>query len=823
MTGDVLVGKFAPKIKYMKYISLMIICLMTFQTHAQTTQTVRGTITDSDSKTPLLGVSVSILNIQPVKGTTTNEKGAFTLSGIPLGRIALKLSYVGYKEVVIPNIVVDAGKEVVLDLTMQELTNRLNEAVVKSTQVKGEAGNEMALVSSRSISIEETKRYAGGFNDPARILSNFAGVTNSGNGNNEVIVRGNSPKYVQWRLEGIEMTNPNHFADQNAIAGGISGLNNNLLATSDFYTGAFAPEYGDALSGVYDLKLRNGNNRKYESIIGIGILGTELTFEGPFSKKYDGSFLANYRYSSLGLITKAGIIDFEVGIPQFQDGAFKLNLPTKKFGHFSIFSLNGWSSIVADDVNPASFPAPGNEQASETVRRDYRKTSYFTNIGLNHAFPLNTHSAINTSLSYATNGIEEKVLEWNRKKVKDANGKLLRDSVWNRREIYNSKLDNGAIRMAVTYNNKIDARNRVQVGTRMAYQFFSYKQQLWEEGSKKTLSDFSEGIAVWRNFISWKHRINERITLVGGLHNTNVLYNNKHTLEPRLSASWNANANNAFTLGYGSHSNVETTHNYFASVLQADSSYSRPNKNLDVLKAHHFVAGYTFRISENLRLKTEVYYQYLYNLPVENNTKSSYATINEGVNFRYVELVNKGTGENYGLELTLERFFARNYYFLINGAVYQSKYRAMDKVMRSTAYDDQFLVNVLGGKELAGLGKSKNQVFGMNGTLFLGGGKTYLPLFRDANGLAGLNPETNSYYDERRAFERRLDPVFRLTVSFSYKWNKAKTTHELFVNLDNITNNTSRIGEFYDEVRTNRVSYQKQVGFFPNVMYRIYL
>lgn len=807
----------------MKHISLIFIYLITCHVYGQGTQTIRGTITDADSKTPLIGVSVSIPNTQPVQGAVTDVSGVFVLSRVPLGRISLKLNYLGYKEIMIPNIVVDAGKEVVLELTMQELTNRLNEAVVKASLVKGEAGNEMALVSSRSISIEETKRYAGGFNDPARILSNFAGVTNSGNGNNEVIVRGNSPKYVQWRLEGIEITNPNHFADQNAIAGGISGLNNNLLATSDFYTGAFAPEYGDALSGVYDLKLRSGNNRKYESIIGVGILGTELTLEGPFSKKYDGSFLANYRYSSLGLITQTGIIDFEVGIPQFQDGAFKFNLPTKKWGHFSLFSLNGWSAIVADDVNPASFPAPGNEQANESFRRDYRKTTYFTNIGLNHVFPLNLHSTINTSVSYATNGIAEKVQEWNRKKIFDSAGKLLQDSVWNKKEIYHSNLDNGALRAAITYNNKVNARNRIQIGTRLAHQFFSYKQQLVEKGDLKTFTDFNEGIIVWRNFVSLKHRINEDLTVVTGLHNTNVLYNNKHTLEPRISASWSVNPANTLTLGYGSHSNVETTHNYFASVKQPDGTYQQPNKKLDVLKAHHVVAGYMLRLSENLRLKTEVYYQYLYNLPVENNPKGSYATINEGVDFRYVELVNKGTGKNYGIELTLERFFAKGYYFLINGTIFRSQYKGLDNVTRSTAYDDQFLINMLGGKEFGKLGKNKNQTLALNGTLFLGGGKTFVPLYRDAVGMAVFNRETGSYYDDAQAFDKRLDPVFRLTLSVSYKWNKPKTTHELFVNLDNVTNNTSRLSEYYDEARTNKVSYLKQVGFFPNIMYRIYL
>ncbi|RYF74091.1 MAG: carboxypeptidase-like regulatory domain-containing protein, partial [Cytophagaceae bacterium] len=260
-------------------------------------QTVRGTVVDSDSQLPLIGATVLVTGSKPLVGTTTDVNGNFKLTSVPTGRITLLLSYLGYEPKAIPDIVVNSGKEVVLTLSMQESTQKLAAVVVTANQAKGQALNEMALISARSISPEETSRYAGGFNDPSLIMSNFAGVANNPNGNNDIIVRGNSPKYVQWRLEGVQITNPNHFADQGAIGGGLSTLNNNILATSDFYTGAFAPEYGDVLSGVYDVKLRTGNNEKREAVLGVGILGTDLTLEGPLKKGYGGSYLVNYRYS----------------------------------------------------------------------------------------------------------------------------------------------------------------------------------------------------------------------------------------------------------------------------------------------------------------------------------------------------------------------------------------------------------------------------------------------------------------------------------------------------------------------------------------------
>jgi hypothetical protein len=274
----------------------------------QLTQTLRGTLVDTDSNAPLIGATIIISGSDPIIGTVTDADGKFRFENIPTGRIILQLSYMGYEPKVIPDIILNSGKEVVLNLNMQESAVIMKELIVTASKNKGEAINEMAMVSARSISAEETNRYAGGFNDPSRIMSNFAGVTNTQDGSNDIIVRGNAPKYIQWRLEGVEITNPNHFADQGSVSGSVSTLNNNLLATSDFFTGAFSPEYGDVLSGVYDVKLRAGNNEKFESVLGIGLIGTDITLEGPLKKGYGGSFLVNYRYSTATLLDKLGMI-----------------------------------------------------------------------------------------------------------------------------------------------------------------------------------------------------------------------------------------------------------------------------------------------------------------------------------------------------------------------------------------------------------------------------------------------------------------------------------------------------------------------------------
>jgi len=343
------------------------------------TQTIRGTVLDSDSNISLIGVNILVKNDQDVYGTTTDEDGNYKIENVPIGRVTIQFSYLGYKEKTIPNVVVNSAKEVILNTSLIESTIKIDEVQIIAYKEKGNAINEMALLSSRSISPEQTSRYAGGFNDPSRIVANFAGVNNTQDGSNDIIIRGNSPKYMQWRLDDMQITNPNHFGDQSSVSGSVSTLNNNILDNSDFYTGAFSSQYGNVLSGIYDVRLRAGNNEKYESVFGFGILGTDFTFEGPFKKGYSGSFIINYRYSTAGLAKDLGLLGDITGVPTFQDASFKVLLPTKKLGTFSIFGLGGLSNFIWEDVKPDTWQTPGNNFMQPQITEDFHKDAHLAN------------------------------------------------------------------------------------------------------------------------------------------------------------------------------------------------------------------------------------------------------------------------------------------------------------------------------------------------------------------------------------------------------------------------------------------------------------
>lgn len=787
------------------------------------TQTVKGIISDTDSKVPLIGATVTVMNSDPLIGVSTDIDGKFKLDMIPVGRISLKLSYIGYEDIVIPNIIVNSGKEVFLNLQMQESTVKLNEVTVSSQKQKGESTNDMVLLSSHTISLDESERFAGGFDDPSRVVTSFAGVSNTADGGSDIIVRGNAPKYVQWKINGTEVYSPYHYNDQNSSFGGLSTIKSSLLANSDFYTGAFAPEYGNVLSSVMDIKLRQGNSDKFEANVGVGLVGVDVGFEGPFKKGYGGSYLFNYRYSTIGLILDLGLVDMDA-LTSFQDATLNIVLPTKSIGKFTLFANGAKSDFTMDDVTPADLATPSDNAILIDSREDFDKYNLLLNSGLCHSYTLNNSSYIKTHLTYSAAGIEEKL--YNSQLIRSYNdaGDLIDETATNEQLSFGNDLIKSTYKAASSYHNKINAKHKIQLGANYAIHTYQIKQNAFDPQTEQlaTMVDLDKNLATAESYLSWKYRITDKITMVSGLHNMNVLYNGKSTIEPRFALNWETSEHCNIHLGYGEHSNMESIHHYFTKTEQADGSTIEPNKDLDLLKARHYTLGFSRYITENLQAKVELYYQDLYNLPVANDSASSFATINEGINYEYTDLVNEGTGKNYGIEVTLEKFFSNNYYFLFNTSIYESKYTALDGIERNTVFNKNYMANLLIGKEFPGLGKKDNQILGLNMKTCFEGGQRYLALLRDTEGNVAVDPSSNTYWDYANAYDKKMEDLYQINLSLSYKFNKEKTTHEIFLDIQNITDTRAKLKEYYDESEPNSVGYLKQFGIFPNLMYRVY-
>ena len=329
-------------------LSIVLSLLLAFAASAQNfTQTVRGQVVDKVAQTSLPGATIIVMGSNPLIGSTTDFDGNFKLTHIPVGNISLQVSFIGYKEIVLPNIVVNSGKEVVLSIPLEEDITQMDEIVITPDVDKNKPLNEMAVVSARTFSVEETRKFAAAVNDPARMVTSYAGVVTTDDGNNAISIRGNSPYGLLWRMEGIDIPNPNHFSNVGTSGGGISILSSQLLTNSDFLTGAFPAEYGNALAGVFDLNLRRGNNEKREYTVQGSFLGTDLAVEGPFSKGYRGSYLVNYRYSTLSILSNLGV-NIGDAVTNFQDLSYHFYLPTNKLGTFSLFGFGGLSDQKQD-------------------------------------------------------------------------------------------------------------------------------------------------------------------------------------------------------------------------------------------------------------------------------------------------------------------------------------------------------------------------------------------------------------------------------------------------------------------------------------------
>ena len=265
----------------------LIVCLLlaAIVSYSQNlTQTIKGTVIDKDSRRLLSGATISIADDSIQQAVVTNDNGDFILSNIPVGRHRLQCTYSGYENYITDNILVNSAKELELIIELEQRYQQQAEVIIKAVRNPKQPVNKLSVVSTRSFTPEETNRYAASVNDPSRMALSFPGVQPTRDARNDIIIRGNSAAVMLWRLEGIDIPNPNHFARKGSSGGGITIFSSSMLDNSDFSSGAFPAEYGDALSGVFDMRFRKGNKEKDQYTFKAGLIGIDFSAEGPFTK-----------------------------------------------------------------------------------------------------------------------------------------------------------------------------------------------------------------------------------------------------------------------------------------------------------------------------------------------------------------------------------------------------------------------------------------------------------------------------------------------------------------------------------------------------------
>ncbi len=770
------------------------------------TQTLRGTITDKETQQPIAFATVALHTNHTMLGTISDEKGNYRFNNVPIGRVRMQISFVGYESVSIANIEITTGRETIVHIELSESVTSLKGVVVRSESDKEKPLNTFTSASARTFSVEEAQRYAGAGYDVSRLAMNFAGVKSTDDTQNEIVIRGNSPMGMLFRLDGIDIPNPNHFGDGSASGGIVSMLNVNTLANSDFITGAFPADYNNTTSGVFDLKSRNGNNQKHEFIGQFALMGTELSAEGPISEESGASYLINYRYSTAQLLN--AFVDLQMAsLPTYQDGFFKVNLPSTGKGTTSIIGFGGTNRI--DWLESTRDTLEAKPDMANLL--NYDTDEYIDNksgvIGITHTQIIGKKSYLRFILSASTVANNYRI-----------------DSVCNTNRTTHLRSGSGFRRTRfagkVVANTKLSNRNSIRTGLTVEKQVFLLNDSvlLSTSGDFRTLRHVTGGAYIAHPYMQWQHRIDEKLRF-----NLGISANYQHatgglSFEPRAGISWEPKLGNTFSLAYGLHSLATPVEVWHYKVLHENGSYASPNTDLGFMKSHHVVLNYDKVFSGKMRLKTEVYYQLIQDALVEVEP-SSFSMLNRASasSLDFGALQNDGTGFNYGMEITAEKFMNKGSYFLATLSLFESKYRGSDHVLRNTAFNGNYVFNLLGGKEFnIGSADAKyHKKLTIDAKYNLAGGKRYAPIDLEASRQAGY-----TQYDETNAYELQMPMYMNINLRTGIKFIGKSSTQEIAINISNLTNRKNPFFMKYDPLTDSQKTVY-QFGMMPDLIYRI--
>jgi len=795
----------------MKYFVLSTIFLLAglSQIFSQGQQSIRGTVIDLDSKVPIPGANIIIIGSDPILGATTDSNGQYVINGVTTGRHTLKVRSIGYDEIMSTNALVLSGKQLELNFEMKESLVVLNEVVVSSDHDKTELNNDLTTVSGRTFNIEETSRFAGSRNDVSRMAQNFAGVSNVSDARNDIVIRGNSPAGLLWRLNGIDIPSPNHFSSFGSTGGPVSMLNNNTLTKSDFITAAFPATYGNAIGGVFDLQMRSGNSLKREYLGQIGFNGLEFGAEGPIKKGKQASFMINYRYSTLQIFKAVGL-NFGTGsaVPNYQDLNFKFNFPTAKAGKFSIFGLGGKSSISFLGSETDFSKSNGNLYGDENADL-YDKTKTGV-IGVSHSYVFSPNTSY--KLTLAASGTQTLInidsLNW----TNDTPPKLNSSTPF-----FNQAFTQFQNSAHLVVNHKFSASDMIVAGAIIN----AYRVDFADSVAKispsmnnywRVITKGSGNSTLTQGYLNWQHRFSEKLTLNLGAHTQYFSLGNAMAVEPRGGMKYQFTPRQSISIGAGIHNQIQALPVYY---IKTNEGLANSNQNLSFTRSKHLAVAYDFNFNRDFRLKLETYYQSIDKAPVEQ-TSSPFSMLNAGADFTIPDkfnLVNKGIGRNYGVEFTLEKFYSQQYYFLLTSSLFKSEYQGSDQIWRSTAFNGGYIVNLLGGKEWNL--KSKDRTFGFSLKFTTAGGRRYTPIDVQRSMAAG-----QTIYLNDQAFSQQYPAYFRTDVRIVYRVNKNRITMEWVLDVQNVTNHQNIFVQSFNP-RTGTINNQYQLGIFPVPQFRI--
>jgi hypothetical protein len=728
-----------------------------------------------------------LLNEIKVDSTQTTLSGTYHFDSVMIGIYDLSFSHPKFESFVLPDVTLLSSRKKEVHIHLEEHYQELAEFVVKPKKDRSKHNNDMATNSVRTIYVQDMSKLAGSLDDPIRVAGMLPGVTSDAAfSENFISIRGNSPRGLKYVVEGVELNNPTHFARIGSSGGTFTIFSTQVLDKSDFYIGAFPAEYNNALSGILDVNFRKGNNEEKETSLKIGTLGIDLTTEGPIKKQSGSSFLINYRYSVVGL---ARLIGYPTQ-PTYQDLSFVLDFPKNK-GSLKVFGMAGTSDRKRIAVADSTTWEGDIDRYNLFLRGD------MASLGLSYKHLINDKTNWKLTLLGSS--------------YRQADNRNFLQSDYS--EIIRNKNEYTSSPLSAAFSIKHRFSNRIRLKSGISTEWAIHDWEVLKHNvdfNRLDTAVYGLGTSLTNKaFSQFQFFITEKIKLNGGIAILSYNVNNKFSIEPRIGITKEVK-DGVFSLALGKHSQVE----HFATYMYQNENGLTPNKNLDFAKAYHAIAGFKSTLFKNHYFNIEAYYQQLYDVPGEVNGTYSVLNISELEEVR--PLSNIGEGNNYGIDLSLERYASKGLYYMINASLYQSHYKDGNGDWRSTEFDQRFNIKFLAGKEyIIGEQKNKRNFIGWNTNLAYVGGRPYTPIDLVSSMLA-----EETILNEPLAYTLREDNLLFLDVTLTYKINKKGKTGIRSLQIKNLFSNGNAIYREYDSVLDKEVTIPSS-SFFPNLSYKI--
>ena len=749
-------------------------------------QQIRGKVTDAISGQALVGANVIVGTYSdPIAGAETDDLGKFIIESVALGRYDLFVSFTGYQSIKVPEVLISASRAQEIQISLYPSTEEMEGLVVISQMdpltIEG--------IGTRIITPEQTLRFASTYFDVARLTTAYPGVSLYNDQGNNIISRGHSPNSIQWKLEGVEIVNPNHTSNAGTLSdtptqsgGGVNILSTQMLSNAKFVNGGFTSDYGNGLSGYYDMFFRKGNTEKHDFVAQVSLLGIDLAAEGPLKKGTDNSYLVNYRYSFVGILSAMGI-DFGGESIAFQDLAFNISFDGTKTGDWEIFGMGGASKNDFVTERDASLWEENKDQY------DIFFKSKMGAIGFTNFARLGRKSALKTTGIFS--GLENSRTSF-LIDPDDYSGTMNSDDLNTKAVIsVNSKI-----------SRKIGEKSFINAGIQYNHMNFDlYYTYLDNEGRTITPLNSKEQYDVIQPFVEW-NSVEKFMEYTLGLRYYLHSLTNYAALEPRANLLFKTGSKNVV---YGSFTRVHQVQLpgvYFTDIQ---------NRELDPTRNDQVQLGMKNYLGKGL-FTIEGYYHFLDNVPVDQDELSDFSVLNLVDGIVENQVVNNGKGTNAGLEISYDRKLENNWYYVLSGTIYDSKYTGSDNIWRNTRFNGRYGMNATGGREFHNL---VNGIIGINAQFTYLGGLWDTPIDEDLSEQAG-----KTIYKQGQAFTSQLAAYKRFDLRVSWTKNKPNYTRMLSLDIQNVLSFQNDAYMMYDPFLMEVIT-ATQLGIIPVLSYRM--